>query len=105
MYCETCGTPVALEVNQALKDIENSLRDFIGAILHQSFGDDWIAKCGVTDERIQQWKQRQEEELKRQKTGAAEARLIYYADFYDLPTILRKNWSGEFSEAFGDIKT
>jgi hypothetical protein len=34
-----------------------------------------------------------------------EERLIYYADFYDLKTILKKNWSGDFSTAFGDWKT
>lgn len=31
--------------------------------------------------------------------------MIYYADFYDLSTILKKHWSGEFSEAFGEWKT
>ena len=29
---------------------------------------------------------------------------MYYADFYDLRTILKK-WAGEFSNALGDWKT
>lgn len=44
-------------------------------------------------------------EEKRQLSGVVEGRLIYYADFYDLRTILKKHWSGEFSKALGDWKT
>jgi hypothetical protein len=94
-----------MDVNQALQDTENSLRDFIAAILNESLGENWITKCGVSKERIEKWKERKEIEEKRQDTGTAEERLIYYADFYDLKTILQKNWSGEFSNIFGDWKT
>ena len=34
-----------------------------------------------------------------------EERLIYYADFYDLKTILKKNWDTSFADALGDWKT
>jgi hypothetical protein len=37
-----------------------------------------------------------------QKSGVVEQRLIYYADLEDLRIILEKNWSGEFSDAFGE---
>jgi hypothetical protein len=33
-----------------------------------------------------------------------EERILYYADFYDLGTVLKKNWQ-EFSPALGDWKT
>ena len=88
-----------MDVTQALRDAENSLRDFIGAI------GNWIDKCGVTPERIEQWKDRKATEEKRQKAGAVEERILYYAGFFDLKPILKKHWNGIFSDAFGEWKT
>jgi hypothetical protein len=93
-----------LDVTQALKDAENTLRDFIGLTLRSKFGNDWEEKCGVTETRLTHWKERKATEEKRQETGVVEERLIYYADFYDLKTILEKHWS-DFSPALGDWKT
>ncbi|MDO9533555.1 MAG: Swt1 family HEPN domain-containing protein [Deltaproteobacteria bacterium] len=93
-----------VDVTQALKDAENSLREFISNILGKKLGSDWANNCGVSPERVQRWQARKAEEEKRQKFGTVEERLIYYADFYDLKTILKKNWGGEFSETFGDWK-
>jgi len=94
-----------LDVTQALKDTENSLRDFIARVLLQKLGSDWVEKCGVAQERVVKWQERQDVERKRQETGVVEERLIYYADFYDLKAILKKHWQGEFSTALGDWKT
>jgi hypothetical protein len=97
---------IVMDVTQALKDAENSLRDFIGAILPKMKGENWIYSCGVTTSRINQWKSRQEEDMRKSKlSGIYEERLIYYADFYDLFPILSTNWNGPFSEAFGKVKT
>jgi len=93
-----------MDITQALKDTENSLRDFISNTLKVKFGDDWIDACGVTNERIERWKERKQAEEKRQQTGAVEERIIYYADFYDIRTILKKHWT-EFAPALGDLKT
>src|SRR6266536_3397353 len=81
-----------MDVTQALKDTENSLRDFIALSLRVAFGENWIEKCGVSQERLDRWKSRKDEEAKRQESGVVEERLLYYADFYDLKTILQKNW-------------
>lgn len=94
-----------IDITQALKDAENALRDFVSNILIKKFGADWINQCSVPSERIETWKDRKGVEGKRQKFGTVEERLIYYADFYDLKTILHKNWAGEFKEALGDWKT
>lgn len=94
-----------MDVTQALKDTENSLRDFIATVLHKNFGDRWIENSGVSDKRVEAWRERKVVEEKRQESGVVEERLIYYADFYDIKTILKKNWSGEFSAAFGDWRT
>lgn len=94
-----------MDVTQALKDAENSLRDFIAAILLQSIGPNWAEQSGVPPGRLEKWRERKVAEEKRQKSGVVDERLIYYADFYDLKTILKKNWSSEFSTVFGDWKT
>lgn len=97
-----------LDVHQALKEAENSLRDFIANRLEMRFGSGWIDICGVSPERIDTWKDRKAIEAKRQRTGTVEERLLYYADFYDLSTIVMKHWSDEsvgFSTAFGKRKT
>lgn len=93
-----------IDVTQALKDAENSLRDFIATVLQSKFGDGWIDLCGVTQERIQKWQERKATEAKRQEAGAVDERLIYYADFYDLRSILNKHWT-HFAPALGDKKT
>lgn len=95
----------SMDVTQALKDTENTLRDFIADVLRKKFGEGWVEKCGVSDDRINQWKARKAVEEKRQESGVVEERLIYYADFYDLKTILEKHWAGELSDAFGELKT
>lgn len=94
-----------MDVTQALRDAENSLRDFIAAVLSQSLGPDWAEQSGVSPRRLEKWRERKATEEKRQESGVVEERLIYYADFYDLKTILKKNWSTEFSTALGDWKT
>jgi hypothetical protein len=42
--------------------------------------------------------------MKRLEAGAIEERLLYFADFYDLRTILKKHWK-DFASALGDWKT
>jgi HEPN superfamily Swt1-like protein len=93
-----------VDITQVLKDTENALRDFISTTLTKSLGGDWPTKCGVSKERVDKWTERKESELKRQKGGVVEARLIYYADFFDIRTILEKNWD-KFADALGELKT
>jgi hypothetical protein len=93
-----------IDITQALKDTENSLRDFIAVTLAESFGESWPQKCGVSSDRVKKWEERKADEAKRQEAGTVEPRLLYYADFYDLPVILKKHWE-KFSPALGDFKT
>lgn len=105
MVGEDVREEMDIDLTQALRDTENALRDFIASILSQSFGPDWIEKSGVSVERIKKWGERKNIEESRQEAGVVDERLIYYADFYDLKTILKKNWSGDFSAALGDWKS
>ena len=45
---------------------------------------------------------RKSEEERRQEAGVVDERLLYDADFYDLKTILKKHWQGDFSDALGE---
>lgn len=96
------------DVHQALKEVENSLRDFIAYTLRKRYGTNWIEKCGASPQRIAKWQERKAAEVKRQSTGTVEQRLLYYADFYDLSTLLKQHWSDRvvgFSDALGKWKT
>ena len=99
------GGYIELDTTQALKDVENALRDFIAYRLEKAFGEDWVKQCGVTPERVEKWYVRKKAEEQRQKTGTIEERLLYYADFYDLKTILKKHWAQYFSMVFDEWKT
>ncbi len=94
-----------MDVTQALKNTENLLRDFIAFTLRNRFKENWITKCGISNNRIEIWKERKKVEIKRQTSGVIEERILFYADFYDLKTILKKHWGTEFSKVFGDWKT
>lgn len=91
-------------MTQALKDTENALRDTIFDVLNKKYGRDWVNKCGVSAERIVKWNERKNMEQLSQASGVVEERIIYYADFYDLQTILKKNWSEGFHNIFGEFK-
>ena len=71
-----------------ITEYENTLRqiiiDFIG-------GDD---ECDykVSPERKEKWKEKREIEAKKYNGINPEKRLIYYSDFYDLQSIIIKNW-------------
>lgn len=92
------------DITKALKNVENALRDFIASVLRDKYGDDWISESGVTEDKIDEWRSRMRRDAKQQKGGTADQRLLYYGSLYDLKTILKKHWSGEFSTALGKWK-
>lgn len=92
-----------MDANQALRDTENTLRDFIAERLAKVFGPAWEQHMGVDDSRIEKWSARRVAESARLKGCGIEERIIYYSDFYDISTILRKNWE-HFKDALIDIK-
>lgn len=94
---------MSVDVTQSLKDAENLLRSVIETRLSSS-GENWIEECGVTQERIERWKSRKSAEESRLPAGKLDERLIYYADFYDLFSIIKRHWD-KFSEVFGELKT
>ena len=59
----------------------------------------------VTVSRIEIWEARKKiEENKFKQSGTVDNRLIYYSDFYDLSTIIFKNWEKCFKSVFHDKK-
>lgn len=93
-----------MDATQALKDAENSLRDFIFQILEGKYKEEWLLRCWASEKRISEWEERRNEErTKFWKTTAIDERLLYYADFRDLSEIMKENWS-LFSDAFWEHK-
>jgi hypothetical protein len=90
-----------LDVGDAITSVENSMRDLISRTMEQAHGTSWLDYLGVTPERIESWRQRREEEPKRRPGGAVDDRLMYYSDFRDLASIVKKNWE-HFRGCFGD---
>jgi hypothetical protein len=94
-----------LEIQQTLKDCENSLRDFIALTLERKYGGEWINTIQLNPERIEIWKARKENDSERHQATTTEEHLINYADIDDLRQILLSNWEGDFVDALGDFKT
>jgi len=91
-----------MDISEVLKQVENSLRDLLNYLLTNELGDDWCLKSGVSKERIKIWQERKE--IDEKKFGHSDPRLIYYADFYDLKTIIKKSWGKGISSVFGKLK-
>ncbi|WP_424003568.1 hypothetical protein [Maribacter sp. IgM3_T14_3] len=81
-----------------IQEYENLIRHIILSVL----GNQDTADFGVSDERIQKWKENRQTEEK--KHGIlVENRLIYYSEFYDLKNIIVKKWE-RFKEILVDKK-
>lgn len=91
-----------MEVSSSLKAAENSIRDTISYILSGKFGADWPTKSGISSDRLSGWKEKQAIEEK--KLGRFDPRVIYYADFYDLKTLISRNWTNGLNAVFGKQK-
>lgn len=70
-------------------EYENALRRLIIQII----GAEDSSPFKVTEDRIAKWKEKRETEIKKNKGISYENRIIYYSDFYDLYTIIDKNWN------------
>lgn len=93
-----------MNATEALRDAENSLRDFMAERLAAAYGNDWVEKLGVKPEKLTKWRERLEEERKKMRGAGIEERLLYYADFYDIAPLIRNHWV-HFSDALLDLKT
>lgn len=90
-------------VGEQLRLTENVFRNLVASVLESKFGASWINNTGVSPERVEGWRRKREEESKKLVTGNLETRLLYFADFYDLKTIILKSWD-DFKEVFGEKK-
>ncbi len=74
------------DVTQALRSTENVIRDYIALILSSVHGLDWESKLGVAGAKLEGWREKRDAEVRR--NPAADSRLLFYADFGDLPAII-----------------
>lgn len=82
-----------------INEYENTLRTIIIHFLGSSDSTNYK----VSSDRIEKWKEKREIENKKNKGLNFETRIIYYSDFYDLKTIVLKDWD-LFLKIFHDKK-
>ncbi len=82
-----------MSVGDTINHVENALRDLVQLVLQDIHGKGWFDHLGVSEDRIQGWRERRDEELRRRPGGLKEDRLLYYSDIYDVIGIIDKNWS------------
>ncbi|MEO0046960.1 MAG: hypothetical protein RL705_2151 [Bacteroidota bacterium] len=70
-----------------INEYENLLRKIVLEFLAEE-----ISEYKISEERTSKWLEKKEIEAKKNKGILFEKRLIYYSDFYDLKTIILKNW-------------
>lgn len=90
-----------MDITDALRYTENSLRDCIEQAFRTKYGDDWVNLCGIETKYVKKWEKAKLSEEKKQIYGVVEPRLIYYADFFDLHPILKSSWTNIFEIIFG----
>jgi hypothetical protein len=91
-----------MDISGSLKAAENAIRDTITYILTKKYGPTWPANSGISEDRLSGWKEKQS--IEERRLGRADPRIIYYADFYDLKTLISKNWENGLSTVFGKQK-
>jgi hypothetical protein len=93
----------AVSAEDLIRDTENVVRELVQEMMVERFGESWADQLGVTPERRARWQERQDEERKRRAGAVIDERILWYSDFTDLWTILKKNWE-LFKPCFGDSK-
>lgn len=93
----------SMSIHDEISKLENVLRSIVEDVMEVSYEESWVEHLGVSDERIEKWRVRQTEAGKHSTGAVVEKRLLYYSDFPDLLTIIRKNWD-RFKPCFGDKK-
>jgi hypothetical protein len=92
----------AMALDDSINALENILRDLIERVLRQRYGEEWSDHLGIPAIRRAEWERRREVERKKRTAGVIDERLLYYADFPDLFTMIKQNWEPEFRACFGD---
>lgn len=87
---------IVSSAEESLHLLEVTIRDLISDLVPNVDG------LGVTQARLASWAERREEERNRRVGAVIDERLLSYADFSDLETIVTKNWT-EFKSCFGDL--
>lgn len=93
-----------MEPYEEITIVENVLRELVEETLEKVHGVDWLNSSGLTKDRVNKFHERRDEEVKRREGVIVEQRLIYYSEFDDLRTIVRKNWA-LFGPCLGEKKT
>ena len=80
-----------MDYSLALKNAENSLRDFIEFVMARKYGVDWYSKSEPSAACISGCIERQAFEKTKSGTVVPDKRLTYYMNFNNLKKIVDKN--------------
>jgi len=92
-----------MEIAREIKDAENALREFTGAVLKRLYGEGWMLVCGLESYKTERWiALKQEAEG---KFGPAQNREhpLFYAPLKDVTQLIKQHWDSEFHAVFGDV--
>lgn len=86
---------------QYIAAAENDLRFLVEEVMFNEFGADWLTHSGLAEKQIANATRSQDAELRR-RFGAGRPSLLHFTQFWDLETIISKNWA-LFAEALGEM--
>src|SRR5665213_1856964 len=90
-----------MDVNP-INRLENALRDLIEEVLNRKYGADWENHLDCSPGRKAAWEATRSEEQRTRGGILREQRILYYAEFYDLETLVRKHWDDGLGDCFGN---
>lgn len=89
--------------SDSVRIAETDLRLLVRAVLEVKLGPDWLAKSGLSQDRLDRIPQRVEEERKRRKSVRTSVEPVEFLEVTDLATVIHKNWA-DFKPILGDKK-
>lgn len=94
-----------MDITRQIHDAENSLREFIHTIMARSHGEEWYLKLPKVKKMAQEWESKKIPESFGHNAIKGEEKVIQYASFDDIRTIIKKYWDKGFHELFEDKDT
>ena len=92
-----------MDIRQTIFDTAASLRDFVEYIMKNQMGEDWIDRCGLGEERLDQLREIKEYWDNQRSSLQEENRLANFLEFPDILKVIKTHYEGDFELAFGDI--
>ncbi|MFW2513308.1 Swt1 family HEPN domain-containing protein [Demequina sp. SO4-13] len=94
---------ISVDPADSVRIAETDLRRLVRSVLEQELGPNWLAKSGLSEQRLERIPERMSEEAKRRKSVVTSIDPLDFLEVTDLATIISKHWA-EFKPILGDKK-